>query len=68
MFAGFSSFASAQTNRGSISGSVSDPTGATIANVRVVARNAATGLTAEAAATDDGVFRFSELQPSAFIH
>lgn len=61
LLAGLNASALSQTNRGSISGSVFDPTGAAIPNVKIIARNVATGALAEAASSNEGSYRFSEL-------
>ncbi|MDQ3648922.1 MAG: TonB-dependent receptor [Acidobacteriota bacterium] len=58
---GLTQFASAQTNRGSITGTVLDPTGAVVLGVKITARNAETGITAEAEATDEGSYRLQQL-------
>ncbi|MBA2647760.1 MAG: carboxypeptidase regulatory-like domain-containing protein, partial [Pyrinomonadaceae bacterium] len=51
----------AQTNRGSITGAILDAAGAAVPNVKITARNAATGITAEAESTSEGAYRFQEL-------
>src|SRR5437879_10792205 len=43
---------------GTIAGSVTDPTGATVARARVVITNAATGLTRETSSGPDGTYVF----------
>src|SRR5208282_5780552 len=53
--------ASAQTFRGSIIGSVSDPSGAAIAQATVTAKNAATGLTRTTQTSSDGTYSIPEL-------
>ena len=50
-----------QTFRGSINGSVSDPSGAAIAGAAVKAANIATGLTREALSSSAGEFSFQDL-------
>ncbi len=61
LIAGLTQFASAQTNRGAITGTVLDPTGAVVVGVKVTARNAETGITAEAEASDEGSYRLQQL-------
>jgi hypothetical protein len=51
----------AQSYRGSIRGSVSDPSGGLIVGAKVTAKNTATGLTRETATGADGAYVFSEL-------
>src|SRR5215471_1570003 len=53
--------ATAQTFRGSISGSVVDPTGATMANAAVQAVNTATGLRRDTVSSSAGEFAFQDL-------
>ncbi|HEX4951086.1 MAG TPA: carboxypeptidase regulatory-like domain-containing protein [Blastocatellia bacterium] len=50
-----------QSSRGAISGLTVDPTGAVVPQVKIVARNVATGVTAEAQSTNDGNYRLPEL-------
>lgn len=52
--------AAAQTNRGAITGTVVDPAGAAVPNARVSARNTETGVTIEAEATDEGLYRIQQ--------
>jgi hypothetical protein len=51
----------AQSDRGTITGTVSDPAGAVVAGASVEARNVATGLTYEAASTGTGNYTLSQL-------
>jgi hypothetical protein len=51
------SLALGQTITGSITGTVTDPSGAVVANTKVVATNTATGVTNEATTNDAGVYR-----------
>jgi hypothetical protein len=53
--------AGAQTVYGSISGVVSDPTGAVVAGAKVAAKNEGTGATFDTVTTAEGVYRFAEL-------
>jgi hypothetical protein len=52
---------SAQTFRGAISGSVTDPTGRVVPSAQVVAENTATGITHPTVTTSDGQFVFQDL-------
>jgi outer membrane receptor protein involved in Fe transport len=52
---------SAQTYRGTILGTVSDASGATVPGAKVTVRNVATGLTRETTTADDGTFSVPEL-------
>ena len=61
LLAGLALPATAQTNRGAVSGSVLDTAGAIVPNVKVTVRNAATGLTTETEATGEGTYRFQEV-------
>ena len=58
--------ANAQTVYGSITGTVSDPTGAVVPNAKVLARGEQTGTTFNGVATSAGVFRFTELPVGAY--
>src|SRR5579862_5258032 len=51
----------AQSVRGSLAGSVTDPTGAVIPGATVQAKNVATGDASETVTTSAGTFRFPEL-------
>src|SRR5260370_37435128 len=50
-----------QTFRGAINGTVTDPTGAVVANADVKATNLATDITITATTTTDGAFSFQDL-------
>src|SRR6476619_2720353 len=50
----------------SLSGTVSDPTGALIPGVEVTARNTATGVTSTTITNESGTFRFPSLQPGTY--
>jgi outer membrane receptor protein involved in Fe transport len=54
--------ASAQTFRGTIVGTVSDPSGAVIAGAKVTAKNTATGQSRETQSAGDGTYAIPELQ------
>src|SRR6185295_18876659 len=51
----------AQSDRGTITGTVSDPAGAIVASAKVEARSVATGTAYEVASTDTGNFTLSQL-------
>lgn len=51
---------------GELAGTVTDPTGATIANSRITLKNEATGETQTATTNDTGEFRFSLLRPGPY--
>src|SRR5258708_15699791 len=51
----------AQTFRGAINGSVTDPSGAVVAGATVKATNTATGVPISATTTSDGQFSFQDL-------
>src|SRR4030088_3813505 len=53
--------ASAQTFRGSIRGTVTDPSGSIIAGAKVTAKNIGTGLKREATTGQDGAYVLAEL-------
>src|SRR5258708_29689400 len=50
-----------QTFRGSINGTVTDPSGAVVANANVTATNVATAVAITATSTSDGAFSFQDL-------
>src|SRR5579871_6073790 len=53
--------ASAQLNTGTITGTVTDPSGALVPDVKVTARNTATNLARETTTSGAGVYRVSDL-------
>lgn len=61
-----SSFASAQTNRGSIRGIVSDPGEARIPNATVEALNTATGEVRRTTSDEEGAYTFASLEPGDY--
>ncbi len=56
----------AQTDRGSITGTIADPTGAIVANAAVEAKNVATGATYEATSTQTGNYTLPQLPAGAY--
>jgi hypothetical protein len=50
----------------SLTGSVSDPTGALIPGVEVTAKNTATGVASTAITNETGTYRFPSLQPGSY--
>ena len=56
----------AQTERGTIRGTVQDPSGAVMAGVKVTAVNVATGVPSEATSTVDGFYSISELPAGTY--
>jgi len=56
----------AQTDRGSITGTVSDPTGAVVANAAIAAKNVATGQTYTATSTQTGNYTLAQLPTGAY--
>src|SRR5262245_63271628 len=53
-------------NTAALTGTVTDPTGAVVANVTVTATNQATNQARTTATGGDGVYRFSLLEPGAY--
>jgi hypothetical protein len=51
---------------GSISGTVQDPTGAVIANARVVVKDQSTGIAREVTSTERGTFLFPDLASGSY--
>src|SRR3989441_12285527 len=49
-----------------LSGTVSDPTGALIPGVEVTAKNTATGVASTSITNESGTYRFASLQPGAY--
>ena len=56
----------AQPGRGSINGSVTDPTGAAVAGAKLTLQNHATGQTQHATATAAGIYAFISLNPGTY--
>jgi Carboxypeptidase regulatory-like domain len=61
------SVALAQAGRGSISGLVSDPTGAIIKGAEVTALNQATGVKLHTVTSDAGLYGFVSLPPGTYV-
>ena len=57
----FTTMLFAQGDRGTITGTVTDPAGAVVANAMIQARNTATGTAYQAATTETGNYTFAEL-------
>ena len=55
-----------QTNSGNIRGTITDPSGATLAGATVTARNMDTGLSITTASTDAGLYSVSNLPPGRY--
>ena len=62
-----SSLALAQAGRGSISGVVSDPSGAIVNGAKVSALNQATGVTLHTVTSDAGLYSFVSLPPGTYV-
>src|SRR5215207_7844453 len=55
-----------QSDRGTIRGTVTDPSGAIVPNARVVLTGAETGEVREVTTTDEGAYVFPELRPATY--
>ncbi|MBI4875524.1 MAG: TonB-dependent receptor [Acidobacteria bacterium] len=62
----FSVCASAQVEQATITGTVSDPTGALIPGVQVTVRNRATGVEATTRTNSEGIYRIPYLRPGSY--
>ena len=60
------SFSYGQSDRGTITGTISDPTNAVIPGVSVVATNAETGAKYETISTETGNFTLPQLPPGTY--
>ena len=56
----------AQTDRGTITGTIADPAGAVVSGAKIEAKNVATGATYEVASTDTGNYTLSQLPAGAY--
>jgi Carboxypeptidase regulatory-like domain len=59
--------ANAQAGRGSISGVVSDPSGAVVSGAKVAALNRATGVTLHTVTSEAGLYSFISLNPGTYV-
>src|SRR3712207_1265784 len=66
LIAAFALAATAQSNKGTITGTVTDPNGAVVKDAKVTATNAATGETREATTSDDGTYAIPALEPGNY--
>jgi hypothetical protein len=64
LFAGIAALA--QAGRGSISGTITDPSGAVVPGAQVVLRDPATGVTQHTAASAGGLYSFISLNPGVY--
>src|SRR5256886_10476413 len=62
----FSVAGCAQTFRGAINGSVTDPSGAVVAGASVKAANTATGIVLSTVSTSGGAFAFQDIPPGLY--
>ncbi len=62
----FANLCCAQVLYGSLTGNVTDPTGAAVSGAKVAALNIQTGVTTEAATNASGVYLFTDLQPGTY--
>src|SRR2546422_4419634 len=62
----FATAALAQTSRGTISGSIVDPSGAMVTGASVKLEQAETGLTSSTVTTNAGLFSFTDLPPGIY--
>ena len=62
----FAGLAFAQTDRGSITGTVSDPAGAVVANASIASRNTATDQVFIATSTETGNYTVAQLPPGSY--
>jgi hypothetical protein len=58
--------AAAQVLYGTLTGNVTDPSGASVSSAKVTAVNVNTGVTSEATVNEDGVYRFQALLPGIY--
>ena len=62
----FALAATAQSNKGTITGTVTDPNGAVVKDAKVVVTNVADGQTREASTSDDGTYAIPALDPGVY--
>src|SRR5688500_5443253 len=58
--------AAAQSNKGTITGTVTDPNGAVVKDAKVTVTNVADGQTREATSSDDGTYSIPALDPGVY--
>src|SRR5688500_11734697 len=58
--------ATAQSNKGTITGTVTDPNGAVVKDAKVTATNTATGEAREATTGDEGTYALPALEPGLY--
>jgi len=66
LVAAFAFGASAQSNKGTITGTVTDPNGAVVKDAKIVVTNTATGEAREATTNDDGSYAIPALDPGIY--
>src|SRR5215213_6688215 len=58
--------ASAQSNKGTVTGTVTDPNGAVVKDAKVTVTNVATGDSRDATTSDDGTYTIPALDPGTY--
>src|SRR5215203_3779054 len=66
LIAAFALGAMAQSNKGTITGTVTDPNGAVVKDAKVVVTNVADGQSREATTSDDGTYAIPALDPGVY--
>lgn len=66
LIAAFALAALAQSNKGTITGTVSDPNGAVVKDAKVIVTNVADGQSREATTSDDGTYAIPALDPGVY--
>ncbi|MBV8859679.1 MAG: TonB-dependent receptor [Acidobacteria bacterium] len=66
LVAAFALAASAQSNKGTITGTVTDPNGAVVKDAKVVVTNVADGQSREATTSDEGTYAIPALDPGVY--
>ena len=62
----FQASAFAQTSRGTVSGTVTDPNGALIAGASIALTNTQTGVTRTSTSNEEGIYRFEAVDPGTY--
>jgi hypothetical protein len=62
----FALTAAAQSNKGTITGTITDPNGAVVKDAKIVATNVATGEARDATTSDDGTYTIPALDPGVY--